>query len=107
MRRIDRKGGQNRENMREEIVLQPLPFATGEVADLEDHDAVGGELGPERFPSRLLRGDQRRDALADALELLGRRASVIGNLDDARKHLADEARDADHEKLVEIVGRDR
>ena len=44
MRRIDRERRQNRKHVREEIVLQPLPFATGEVGDLEDHDAIGGEL---------------------------------------------------------------
>ena len=106
MRRIDRERRQNREHLREEIVLQPLPLATGQIADLEDHDAVGGEFGLQRLPARLLRGDQCGDALADAFELLGGRAPVIGNFGDPGEHLADQAGDADHEKFVEIGGRD-
>ena len=106
MRRIDRKRRQNREDMREEVFLQPLSFATGQVGDLEDHDAIGGEFRPERFPPRLLRCDQRGDSLADTFELLGRGAPVVGNFRDSREHLADKARDADHKKLVKIIGRD-
>ncbi len=106
MRRIDRKRRQNRKYVREEIVLQPLSFAAGEIADLEDDDAVGGELGLQGLPPRLLRGDQRGDSLADAFELLRGSAPVIGNFRDPGEHLANQARHADHEKLVEIGGRD-
>ncbi len=45
MRRIDRKRRQNRKHVREEIVLQPLSFATGQIADVENDDAVGGKFG--------------------------------------------------------------
>ena len=44
MRRIDRKRRQNREHVQKEIFLQPLSFAAGQIADVEDDDAVGGEF---------------------------------------------------------------
>ena len=44
MRGINRKRRQNREDVREEVVLQPLSFSAGQIADLEDDDAVGGEF---------------------------------------------------------------
>jgi hypothetical protein len=44
MRRIDRKRSQNRKHVQEEIFLQPLSFATSQIADLEDYDTVGGEF---------------------------------------------------------------
>ena len=106
MRRIDGERRQDREHVREEILLQPLSLPSGQIADVEDHDSVRGELGLQGLPTRLLRSDQRGDALGDALELLCGRASVIGNLRDPGQDLADQARHANHEKLVEIGGRD-
>ena len=58
-------------------------------------------------PALLLIAGQRRDRLADARELLGRRQPVRALGGDARAHLALEAGDADHEEFVEVVGRDR
>ena len=45
MRGINRKRRQNREHVREEVVLQPLSFAAGQISDVENYDAVGGEFG--------------------------------------------------------------
>ncbi len=66
-----------------------------------------GELPAQRAPPLLLGSHQRRHPFADPLELLGRRAAVRRNLGDAGEHLPDQARDADHEEFVEIVGGDR
>ena len=106
MRRIDRKRRQNREHVQEEIVLQPLSFFACQIADVEDYNAVSGEFGLQRLPPRLLGSDQLGDALAYAFELLRGSAPIIRNFRDASQHLTNQAGYANHEKLVEIGGRD-
>ena len=92
--------------MLKEVLLQPVPFAARQIGDVEDDDAAGREFRPQGAPPRLLRRHQGGHAFADALELLGRRSTVVGDLRDARQHLADQAGHADHEEFVEVVGRD-
>ena len=60
------------------------------------HDPAGRPF----YAMRFIRGD----SLAEAFELLRGSAPIIGNLRDPAKHLANQARHADHEKLVEIGG---
>ena len=107
VRRVDRQRRQHREDVEEEIVLQPLAVAGRQRGDVADDDPRLFELGAQRAPALLLRGDEFGDPRADALELLGGREAVVGELRHAGEHLADQAGDADHEEFVEIVGRDR
>ena len=65
------------------------------------------EIVLELAPAPLLVGGEVRDGDADPGELLGRGEPVLRQRRDAGAHLPDEARDADHEELVEVVGRDR
>ena len=94
---------QNRKDI-PEIILQPVSLAPGEIGDLEDDDADGREFAAA-MPPRLLRGDERGDALL----LSSCSAGVRPHRRPPRRleHLADEARDAHHEKFVEVVGGDR
>ena len=107
MGRIDGEGRQDRKDLAQEMLLQPVALPAGQIRDVEDDDAGGRQLLAQRAPPLLLRGHQRRDPLADALELLPRGEAVLGVLDDVGQHLAHEARHAHHEELVEVVGRDR
>ena len=93
--------------MQQEIFLQPLSLATGQVSHLKDDNAIRRKFGPKRTPPRLLRRDKRRHSFADAFELFGGRSPVIRNFRNSRQHLADKARYADHEEFVKIVSRDR
>ena len=58
--------------MAQEVLLQPVALPARQVGDVENDDAGAGQLLAQRPPPLLLRGDQDRDPLADALELLGR-----------------------------------
>ena len=59
------------------------------------------------LPGGLLVAGQGRHGLANARELLAERAAVIAHHGDALTLLALQPGDADHEELVEVVGRDR
>ena len=93
--------------MEEEVILEPFPLARRHFVDVEDDDAGLREFGAQFAPAPLLRVDQRRDAFADALELLGRRTPVVRGLDHPGQHLPDQSGDTHHEEFVEIVGRNR
>ena len=93
--------------MVKEIVVEPGPLGAGEVAGFREHDALVQEVVLELAPPPLLVGGERHDLLVDAGELLRRRQPVLGERRDAGAHLPPQARDADHEELVEIVGGDR
>ena len=107
MRRVDRERGQHGKDLQQEIILQPIAIALGELRDIDDDDPRLGEFAAQFAPALLLRGDQFGDPRADPLELFGRREAVVGLLGHLRQHLADQAGDAHHEEFVEIVGRDR
>ena len=107
VRRVDRQRRQHREDVEEEIVLQPLAVASRERGDVADDDPRLFELCAQRAPAFLLRGDELGDPRADALELLDGREAVVGDFRHPGEHLPNQAGDADHEEFVEIVGRNR
>ena len=108
MRRIDGERRQDREDVLQEIILQPVALPAGEIGDVEDDDAARRELACAARASapagkRPAPRPVRRSARA-ARPACGRPSEISV---DARQHLPDQAGDADHEEFVEIVGRDR
>ena len=107
MRRIDRKRRQQRENVREEIILEPGFLRLADVGTVDQHDAGFRKRGAQFTPLRLLILDQQLDGFGDPYQLFGRRQSLGALGTDAGAHLRPEAGDADHEEFIEVVRRDR
>ena len=107
MRRIDGERREQRENLAKEMILEPGLLLFRHVGPVDQDDALLGQHLPQLAPALLLIARQHRDRLRDARELLGRGEPVRALDGDAGAQLALEAGDADHEELVEIVGRDR
>ena len=107
MRRIDRQRREQREDVGEEMLLQPGALGLLELRAVDQRDADGGEFGPQFDPALLLIARQLRNRLADARELLARRQPVRARHRDALAHLAFKARHAHHEEFVEVAGGDR
>ena len=107
MRRVAGLGRQHGEDVAEEVILEPDPFAVGQAVAVDHHQTDRRQLALQLAPQTLLLAGQRRHRLLDHHQLLGRRQAVVGAGGEAGTHLFDQARDADHEELVEIVGRDR
>ncbi len=93
--------------MEEEIILQPALFEIGELADIDDDDALLGQIGAQFAPALLLGADEIGDALADPDELIGRRQPVVRRRDQTRRDLVDQAGHPHHEEFVEIARRNR
>ncbi len=71
---IDRERRQHRENLQQEMILQPFHFRRREIGDVDDDDARLREFArAARASAAAARRPARRHALADPLELLGRR----------------------------------
>ncbi len=107
MRRIDRERRQHGKDLLAEMGVEPDAVGIGELVGLDDRDAGLAQLGADRPPHQLLVGDQGFRHLVDLGELL-RRGEAVGAL--GRDALLDhvfEARNADHEELVEVGGGDR
>ena len=85
MRGVDRERRQQREDMQQEMILQPFHLGFRKFLGVDDGDAGLGEFGAQLLPARLLRRDQGRDAAADAFELFGGGAAVLGKLGHARR----------------------
>ena len=103
MRRIDRERRQQRENVVEEVILDPGPLGLGDVLAVDQDDADVGEHAAQVAPDRLLVGGELRDRLVDERELLGRRQAVGAALGDALADLRLDAGDADHEEFVKVI----
>ena len=107
MRRIDRERRQQRENIVEEMILDPAPLGFGHVAAIDQNDADLGENAAQIAPDRLLIGGELRNRLVDEDKLLGRGQAVRTALGDALAHLRLDAGDADHEELIKVIGGNR
>ena len=107
MRRVDGERREQGKDLPQEVILEPALFLLRDVRPVDQHDALLGQHPAKLEPALLLVGPQRRDRLPDAGELLGRGQAVRRLDGDAGAQLALEAGDADHEELVEIVGRNR
>ena len=58
MRRIDRERRQQRENVVEEMILDPGPLGLGDVAAIDQNDADLGQDAAQIAPDRLLVGGE-------------------------------------------------
>jgi hypothetical protein len=107
MRRVDRKRRQHREDVREEIILKPGAIRLFECRAFDQHNGFLREILAQFLPALLLIAGELGDFPRDRGQLLGRRQAVRAADGDVGAHLPLEAGDADHEELVEVVGRDR
>ena len=107
MRGIDRLRRDHRQDVVEEVSLQPAlgrgvdPLVSGEM------DALGGEQAAQVRQDPLLRILELAHLGVDRGELLRRRLAVDRDVADAAAHLPGEPGDADHHELVEVAARDR
>ncbi len=58
MRRIDRERRQQRENVVEEMILDPGPLGLGDIAAIDENDADLGQDAAQIAPDRLLVGGE-------------------------------------------------
>ena len=107
MRRIDRQRRQQRENIVEEMILDPCPLGFGHVAAIDQNDSDLGENAAQIAPDRLLIGGELRDRFIDEDKLLRRCVAVRAALGDALAHLRLDAGHADHEELIKVIGGNR
>ena len=107
MRRVDGERREQRKDLPQEVILEPALFLLRDVGAVDQHDALLGQHPAKLEPALLLVGPQHRDRLADAGELLGGGETIRRLGGDAGAQLTLEAGNADHEELVEIIGRNR
>ena len=104
----DRERRQDREDLAPEALVEALSLVGGDVVEAHDADAV---LVQRRAQVLLQRARLALhvvgDLGADRVERLARRAAVLERRLDAGVDLVVQARDPDHEELVEVVGGDR
>ena len=106
--RVDRERGEDREDLRGEVVTQAPPLLLRQVVPAQDADALVLQLRAdvvEEHP-RVRVGD-RLAASRDARQLLPRGEAVGAADGQARLVAALEPGDADHVELVEVRGEDR
>ena len=77
VRRIDRERRQHREDVVQEVVLEPGDLRLRQRRGLDEDDALMEEIVLELAPAPLLVGGEVRDGDADPGELLGRGEAVL------------------------------
>ena len=102
VRRIDRNGRQHREDLRNEIILEPRVIGDRKVVRLHDRQVGGRHLGPETPPTGLLLVGEFGDCGIDRGQLLFGRQTVLADRRHFGAHLTVQARHAHHEKFVEV-----
>ncbi len=107
VRGIDRQRRQQREDVAEEVILEPAALRLGEVVAVDQHDAGIRQVAAQIAPDRLLVGCKLRNRLVDEDKLFGRRHAVGAALGDAFTDLRLDAGDADHEELIKVIGGNR
>src|SRR5690606_13943576 len=99
---------QHGENLVLEEQLQRLAPVFRKVRVVRDEQVVLVELWNDIVPETpILQFQHRQQALADGRQLLGWRQPVGGRFDDSRRDLLAQAGYANHEKLIEIIGKNR
>src|SRR4051812_28157600 len=83
MRRIDRERRQQREDVMEEMILDPGPLRLGHLLAVDKDDPDVRQDAAQIAPDRLLVGRELGDGLVDQDELFGWRQPVGAALDDA------------------------
>jgi hypothetical protein len=91
----------------QEVIVEPRELSVREVRAIDDLDFVCAQFLAQFVEARLLFGGELRRLFAHARQLIGGRHPVLGEDIHALSHLTAQARDPDHEELVEVVGRDR
>ena len=106
--RPDGERGEHREDLALEVRLEPAELLVGAVLDRGDLDPRGGQRRSQISPPepRLPRA-QVLDALADRDERVARGHPVDRADAEAGLVQLEQAGDADHEELVEVLGEDR
>ena len=105
--RIDRDRRQYRHDLLAEELLQVFELIRRQIVRLVYHHILGEQLLPERLPGVLLFEVEVLGEGGDFLQLFHRRQPVDALLGEAGADLVLQAGDADHEELIEIVGRYR
>ncbi len=106
--RVDRDGGQDREDFVVKARVQACERLGVEVIWLDEDDPRVGQRRGRRFASsRALRGDELVHPCRDGRQLLGDGHPVRRCLVHLAGELLLEAREADHEELVEVARYDR
>ena len=104
---INGDGRDDGKDLLQEALVEPRLLMRHQIGAIGDDDAVLGQFLGEVDPAPVLLGHQFLSQCAHAVELLLGREAVIAQLGELLAHLADEARHADHEELVEVVARNR
>ena len=107
MRRIGGDRRQDRENVRQEKLLEPGALTGGHFVALQHVDAGAGEFRLDRLPDGLLVGHETSGELVDRSKLLHRRQAVLRQRRDAGANLAVHAGGANHVEFIEIGGGNR
>ena len=95
------------EQLAQELRLQPVLVRLGDLGRFDDLDPGRGELVAQLTPALLLFGHQAPGGVIDPFQRLGRGQAVGRHDPHPLSHLALQARNAGHEELIQIVGRDR
>ena len=103
VRRIDRLRGEHRENLIEEMRLQPVPLRLGEFPGGDDVKIGARQLLGQQAPHPLLFFHQVIGLFGNGDQLLRRCHALRAHRFDTGLHLAAQAGDAHHEKLIEVV----
>ena len=99
---------EHREDLAPEALGELLALGAGDVVEADDADAVLGQRGAQVMLDAAVQAAGELDhALADLVDRLARRAPVGAARRDAGVDLVVQARDADHEELVEVGRVDR
>ena len=106
--RVERQRRQDREDVRVEVLLQPLIHRRRVVGRLDEVDALGGQQRPQRVrPARRLQIHLLERPLPDRGQLLLGVQPVDRHVVDVGAELLQDGRDPHHEELVEVRRRDR
>jgi hypothetical protein len=99
---------EDREDLAAEALVQRAALLGVDVVDADDADPVLAQRRPQRqLQAAALALDVLADDAPRLLQRGARRAAVLERRLDARLDLVVQARDADHEELVEVGGHDR
>jgi hypothetical protein len=105
VRGIDGERREQREDMAQEMILEPGLLLFGHVRPLDQGDTLPDQGLAKLAPAFLLIAGQSRHRLGDQAQLLGR-GETVGTLGgDAGLELSLEAGHPDHEEFIEVVGR--
>ena len=104
---VNGNGRDNGEDIFEKAVVQPFALVGGDLCFINNGQAILSQLTFQLQPAAVLLGHEFLGKLQDFLKLLGRREPIVTDFHNLFTHLAHKTCHADHEKLVEVVSRNR